>query len=79
MRLTENPKEGYGMAGNGPDPTKWLKSSYSGANGGDCIEIAPGNPGAIPVRDSKPPDGLIITFTSAAFSFFVTAVKRGTL
>ncbi len=33
----------------------WRKSSYSGQNGGDCLEIADGIPGAIPVRDSKNP------------------------
>ncbi|MFI0988889.1 DUF397 domain-containing protein [Streptomyces exfoliatus] len=30
----------------------WFKSSHSGAEGGDCIEVATGD-GAVHVRDSK--------------------------
>jgi hypothetical protein len=30
----------------------WFKSSYSGAEGGDCVEVA-ASPQAIHVRDSK--------------------------
>ncbi|MFE4399712.1 DUF397 domain-containing protein, partial [Kitasatospora sp. NPDC056808] len=33
--------------------TRWIKSSYSGNNGGDCLELAPAFPGLAPVRDSK--------------------------
>lgn len=33
----------------------WRKSSYSGSNGGECVEIAIGIPGTVPVRDSKDP------------------------
>ncbi|MGW0627772.1 DUF397 domain-containing protein [Streptomyces sp. NPDC002758] len=36
---------------------RWIKSSYSGANGGDCIEVAPDFPAVVPVRDSKTPTG----------------------
>jgi hypothetical protein len=30
----------------------WFKSSYSGSQGDDCVEVAHG-PGAVHVRDSK--------------------------
>ncbi|MEU5089243.1 DUF397 domain-containing protein [Streptomyces sp. NPDC021356] len=30
----------------------WFKSSYSGTNGGDCVEVAAG-PAAVYVRDTK--------------------------
>lgn len=30
----------------------WRKSSYSNANGGDCVEVASG-PGTVLVRDTK--------------------------
>ncbi|MEU1278092.1 DUF397 domain-containing protein [Streptomyces sp. NPDC005805] len=30
----------------------WVKSSYSGSDGGDCVEVAV-TPGAVHVRDSK--------------------------
>ncbi|MET9295978.1 DUF397 domain-containing protein [Streptomyces sp. NPDC003077] len=52
-----------------------MKSSHSGHNGGDCIEIAPGIPGVVPVRDSKRPNGPILTFTPATFQNFITAVR----
>ena len=54
----------------------WRKSSYSGSNGGNCIEAAPGFvPDLVPVRDSKDPQGPALLFTSAAFSAFVAAVN----
>jgi Domain of unknown function (DUF397) len=56
----------------------WRKSSYSGSNGGDCIEVAPGFvPGVVPLRDSKDPRGPALLLTAAAFASFVTAVKSG--
>ena len=56
----------------------WRKSSYSGENGGNCIEAAPGFiPGAVPVRDSKDPQGPALIFDTDAFTAFVTTVKAG--
>ena len=56
----------------------WRKSSYSGNDGGDCIEAALGFlPGAVPVRDSKDPQGPALIFDTDAFTAFVTAVKAG--
>jgi len=56
----------------------WRKSSYSGANGGNCIETALGFiPGAVPVRDSKDPQGPALVFGIEAFAHFVQAVKAG--
>ncbi|WP_328915661.1 MULTISPECIES: DUF397 domain-containing protein [unclassified Streptomyces] len=54
----------------------WFKSSYS-SNGGSCVEVAPGFPGIVPVRDSKVLDGPALTFPSAGFAAFVKAVKAG--
>ncbi|QCD59662.1 DUF397 domain-containing protein [Streptomyces hawaiiensis] len=34
------------------DGLHWFKSSYSGSDGGDCVEVAAGM-GAVYVRDSK--------------------------
>jgi Domain of unknown function (DUF397) len=42
---------------------EWRKSSWSGGNGGDCVEVARNLPGAVAVRDSKDPDGPTLTFT----------------
>jgi hypothetical protein len=56
----------------------WRKSSYSGDDGGDCIEAAPGYlPGVVPVRDSKDPKGPALIFPTDAFAAFVAAVKAG--
>lgn len=35
----------------------WRKSSYSNADGGECVEVADGHPGIVPIRDSKHPHG----------------------
>lgn len=60
------------------DATAWRKSSYSGGNGGDCIEVAPGFlPDAIPVRDSKDPLGPALVFRAEAWASFVSAVRSG--
>ncbi|MFF1928529.1 DUF397 domain-containing protein [Streptomyces sp. NPDC058228] len=54
----------------------WHKSSYSGASGGDCLEVADSHPGVVPVRDSKVPDGPALVFRTAAWSCFVADLKR---
>ncbi|AJT67229.3 DUF397 domain-containing protein [Streptomyces chattanoogensis] len=58
----------------------WVKSSYSGGDGGQCIEfsrtLAQAH-GLIPIRDSKNPDGPALVFPAAHWSSFVTAVKNG--
>ena len=60
-----------------PDLTAavWVKSSYSAGNGGECVEVAPGFPGLMPVRDSKDPQGPALTFTGGAWTAFVAAVR----
>jgi hypothetical protein len=53
----------------------WIKSSYSDANGGDCIEVAPAIPDLVPVRDSKNPDGPTLAFERSAWAAFVSALR----
>jgi hypothetical protein len=53
---------------------EWFKSSYSN-NGGACVEVAANLPGAVPVRDSKDPEGPSLSFTVAGFAAFVAGVK----
>ncbi|MFF3003259.1 DUF397 domain-containing protein [Kitasatospora sp. NPDC057940] len=55
----------------------WRKSSYSGPDGGDCIEVASGLPTRIPVRDSKDPDGPVLAFPASSWGAFVAAVQNG--
>ncbi|MFG2554034.1 DUF397 domain-containing protein [Streptomyces sp. NPDC048581] len=52
----------------------WFKSSYSGANEPDCVEVAisPANP-TVHVRDSKDKDGARLAFADHAWSAFVEA------
>ncbi|MFJ9696655.1 DUF397 domain-containing protein [Kitasatospora sp. NPDC101183] len=56
----------------------WHKSSYSGPDN-ECVEVADGIPGAIPVRDSKNPGGPSLLFSAAAWTAFITAVRKGDL
>lgn len=51
----------------------WRKPSYSGANGGNCVEVA--SAGKVLVRDSKDPDGPQLAFGRAAWSAFAAKVK----
>ncbi|MGA5132887.1 DUF397 domain-containing protein [Streptomyces olivoreticuli] len=57
----------------------WRKSSYSGPNGGDCLEIADNIPNALPIRDSKNPDGPALLVTPAAWTSFLTGIKSASL
>ena len=53
----------------------WHKSSYSGGDGGDCLEVADGHPAIVPVRDSKNPRGPKLAFRPEAWAAFVEGVK----
>lgn len=53
----------------------WRKSSFSGANGGSCVEIANGN-GVILVRDTTSRDAGTLAVTADAWRAFTTDVKR---
>ncbi|MFF5975461.1 DUF397 domain-containing protein [Streptomyces sp. NPDC012769] len=53
----------------------WRKSSYSNGDGGNCLEVADGMRGLVPVRDSKRPDGPVLVVHAAAWAPFVAAVK----
>ncbi|MGP3982064.1 DUF397 domain-containing protein [Streptomyces sp. KR80] len=55
----------------------WRKSSHSNPDGGDCVEVASGFPGIVPVRDSKDANGPALVFTSGAWSEFISGVKSG--
>ncbi|WJY40125.1 DUF397 domain-containing protein [Streptomyces sp. P9-2B-2] len=55
----------------------WRKSSYSNGQGAECIEVADGLPGAVPVRDSKNPHGPALVFPADGWSSFLAAVKGG--
>lgn len=54
----------------------WRKSTHSNASGGDCVEVADGLPGVIPVRDSKTTDGPTLVIPATAWTPFVAAVTK---
>jgi hypothetical protein len=55
----------------------WRKSSYSGGNGGQCVEIAVNLPGVVVVRDSKNPGGPALAVEPEAFVAFVAGIRAG--
>ena len=55
---------------------RWRKSSYSGGNGGQCVEIAWGE-STVYMRDSKNPDGGALEIDEAAFARLLKAVEQG--
>ncbi|MDX3119491.1 DUF397 domain-containing protein [Streptomyces scabiei] len=57
----------------------WRKSSYSGADQGNCVEVIDGHPVVVPVRDSKRPHGPALLLPPAGWAAFVAAVKSGDL
>ncbi|MFG3133944.1 DUF397 domain-containing protein [Streptomyces tendae] len=60
----------------GPSETQWRKSSYSGPNGGDCVEVAGHGPvGVVPVRDSKNPSGPVVTVGADAWQSFLHGLR----
>lgn len=62
-----------------PDLTTalWRKSSYSAGGDNNCVEVADGHPGVVPVRDSKTPDRTALVFGASAWRMFVRGVKGG--
>jgi hypothetical protein len=51
----------------------WRKSSYSGSNGGQCVEVAA--PGPVLVRDTKDPRGAVLEFAPETWQKFADQVK----
>jgi hypothetical protein len=57
----------------------WRKSSHSGGEGQECVEVAALPAGRmIGMRDSKDPDGPVLSFTPAEWGLFIGDVKHGT-
>jgi hypothetical protein len=55
----------------------WRKSSFSGSNGGTCVEVASNLPGVVAVRDSKDPDGPKLAFAPDEWAAFTAGIKAG--
>jgi hypothetical protein len=52
----------------------WRKSSYSGANGGNCVETANGD-GVIVVRDTTNREGVTLGVPAAAWARFTASLR----
>ncbi|MFD7548642.1 DUF397 domain-containing protein [Streptomyces sp. NPDC059578] len=60
-----------------PGPASWRKSTYSGGEGGQCVQWAPGPAtGTVRVRDGKDPDGPHLVLTATAFAGLVALAVR---
>ncbi|WP_189174267.1 DUF397 domain-containing protein [Streptomyces lasiicapitis] len=58
---------------------RWRKSSHSNGEGGDCVEVADGIPGLVPLRDSKvAPHGPVVIVGAAAWNTFIRDVGAST-
>ena len=56
------------------DGRTWRKSSYSGSNGGNCIEISIGL-GTVAIRDSNDSRGPVLTVSGRHWQRFADQVK----
>jgi Domain of unknown function (DUF397) len=61
------------------DRAQWRTSSYSGTNGGNCVEVARNLPGIVAVRDSKDRTGPVLTFGPAQWDAFTAGLRSGEL
>lgn len=57
----------------------WVKSSYSGGAGSDCVEMAFAAGETVGVRDSKVIPGPLMAVSGEAFAAFLSGVKHGRL
>jgi hypothetical protein len=53
----------------------WRKSSFSGANGGSCVETASGD-GVVLVRDTTDREGGTLSITAEAWRAFARDLKH---
>jgi hypothetical protein len=51
----------------------WRKSSYSGDNGGACVEVA--SVQAVLVRDTTDRNGPLLSFTPDAWQSFIGTIR----
>jgi hypothetical protein len=58
---------------------EWHKSSFSGGNGGGCVEVARNLPGVVAVRASKDREGPALVITPDAWRTFLDRVRAAEL
>ncbi|WP_432899706.1 DUF397 domain-containing protein [Micromonospora matsumotoense] len=55
---------------------RWRKSTRSGPDGGNCVEVADNLSGVVIVRDSKDPSGPVLAFDPYSWRAFVAGMTR---
>jgi hypothetical protein len=55
----------------------WVKSSYSGPTGGNCVEVAFLEDGQVAVRNSRQPSGPALVFSAREWDAFMHGAKDG--
>ncbi|GAA3791501.1 DUF397 domain-containing protein [Sphaerisporangium flaviroseum] len=55
----------------------WRKSTKSGSNGGDCLEVAPLSGGRVGVRDTEAPDKAPFVVSAGVWDAFIDGAKKG--
>lgn len=53
----------------------WVRSTFCGPNGGNCVEVNGGVAGFTGVRDSKPATSSALVFTGQRWQDFVAQVR----
>ena len=56
---------------------RWVKSSYSGPTGGNCVEVACLAGGQVAVRNSRHPSGQALVFSAGAWDAFISGARGG--
>lgn len=57
----------------------WRKSTFSNGDGGDCVEVAEGFPGIVPVRDSKDVARGLLAFPASSWASLTSSLKAATV
>jgi hypothetical protein len=55
---------------------KWRKSSRSGTGNGNCVEVATNVAGVVAVRDSKNPEGPMLSVAPAEWRAFLSSLRQ---
>jgi hypothetical protein len=55
--------------------SRWRKSSYSGSNGGGCVEVG-GHDGRVLVRDTTDRQGPVLRFNPESWRKFAGQIKK---
>ena len=62
------------MEGTNRHMSTWRKSTYSGGNGGNCVEVCADGP-AVLVRDTKDRAGALVAFDAGSWRRFAATIK----